>query len=210
MSASDFKKKRLELEAAQQAIEAAKTKAAEKERKRKGRERQAKLKALTFNMDDEEEATAADSKTDSTAAAASSASTAAATSSVADAAVSTDAPPSKKAKVDSGASRASGKDPLADTSFLPDRVREAEEHALRVQLADEWKKAQELVKQEQIEIVYSYWDGSGHRNKVVVSKGMTIGQFLEKARKDMYEHTHVPMQRSDAQGMLSACSREIG
>jgi protein FAM50 len=40
------------------------------------------------------------------------------------------------------------------------------------------------VKQEPVEITYSYWDGSGHRRMVQVKKGDTIGDFLEKVRLD--------------------------
>jgi protein FAM50 len=50
----------------------------------------------------------------------------------------------------------SNKDPTADTSFLPDRAREAEEASLRLKLQEEWKHKQELIKKEQIQIVYSY------------------------------------------------------
>uniref|UniRef100_A0AAX7TJJ3 FAM50A/XAP5 C-terminal domain-containing protein n=1 Tax=Astatotilapia calliptera TaxID=8154 RepID=A0AAX7TJJ3_ASTCA len=57
-----------------------------------------------------------------------------------------------------------GKNPDVDTSFLPDRDRE-------------------------IEITFSYWDGSGHRK--TVKKGNTIQNFLQKAlevlRKDFSE-----------------------
>jgi protein FAM50 len=199
VSAEEFKRKRLDIESAELAAELAKTKAADKARKRKGREREAKLKALSFNMDDEEaEGAAVDGGAEAQTAAAAecSSSTAAASASVAESSDAT-VPAAKKAKNGStsssaatAAARSSGKDPLADTSFLPDRAREAEELALRVQLADEWRKTQEAVKQEQIQIVYSYWDGSGHRNKVNIAKGQTIGQFLEKARKDLVSEFH--------------------
>ena len=35
------------------------------------------------------------------------------------------------------------------------------------------------------EIVYSYWDGSGHRRTCVVKKGDSVGEFLEKIRQDL-------------------------
>uniref|UniRef100_A0A8C9SRI7 Family with sequence similarity 50 member A n=1 Tax=Scleropages formosus TaxID=113540 RepID=A0A8C9SRI7_SCLFO len=63
-----------------------------------------------------------------------------------------------------------GKNPDVDTSFLPDRDREV---------------------REEIEITFSYWDGSGHRRTVKMKKGNTIQQFLQKAlevlRKDFSE-----------------------
>ena len=44
---------------------------------------------------------------------------------------------------------------------------------------------------EDIEITYSYWDGSGHRYSIKVKKGDTVGKFLqkclEKLRKDFPE-----------------------
>ena len=61
------------------------------------------------------------------------------------------------------------KNPAVDTSFLPDREREEAERRRREELRQEWLKRQEEMKKEEIEITYSYWDGSGHRKSVVVS-----------------------------------------
>lgn len=74
-----------------------------------------------------------------------------------------------------------GKDPDVDTSFLPDRDREEEENKLREQLREEWAEKQEKLKNEEIEITYSYWDGSGHRRQVRMKKGNSIQQFLQKS-----------------------------
>lgn len=63
------------------------------------------------------------------------------------------------------------KDPNVDTSFLPDREREEEENRLREELRLEWVKQQERLKEEEIDITFSYWDGSGHRKTVRVKKG---------------------------------------
>lgn len=60
------------------------------------------------------------------------------------------------------------KNPNVDTSFLPDREREAIERAEREELRKQWLEEQERVKNEVIEITYSYWDGSGHRKTVDV------------------------------------------
>lgn len=73
-----------------------------------------------------------------------------------------------------------GKDPHVDTSFLPDRDREEEENKLREQLRQEWVAKQEKLKNEEIDITYSYWDGSGHRRQVRMRKGNTMQQFLQK------------------------------
>ena len=41
------------------------------------------------------------------------------------------------------------------------------------------------MKEEILEITYSYWDGMGHRRSVRVKKGDTIGQFLSLVRKEL-------------------------
>lgn len=61
-----------------------------------------------------------------------------------------------------------GKNPNVDTSFLPDREREEEERRVREELRKEWLVRQEELKNEDVEITYSYWDGSGHRKAVSV------------------------------------------
>jgi len=80
------------------------------------------------------------------------------------------------------------KDPSVDTAFLPDRLREAEENKLREELRLQWVEEQERLKSEEINIAFSYWDGSGHRRDTRIRKGATISQFLAKAvgllRKD--------------------------
>lgn len=78
-----------------------------------------------------------------------------------------------------------------DTSFLPDREREEEENRLREQLRQEWVEKQAKLKNEDIEITFSYWDGSGHRRSVTMKKGSTIYEFLADAlnmlRKEFHE-----------------------
>ncbi len=61
------------------------------------------------------------------------------------------------------------KNPNVDTSFLPDRQREEQERIEREELRKEWLAQQESTKLEDVEITYSYWDGSGHRKAVEVS-----------------------------------------
>lgn len=77
------------------------------------------------------------------------------------------------------------KDPKVDTSFLPDKEREEYLKAERQRLKEEWIQQQNRVKEEPIEITYSYWDGSGHRRTITCKKGDTIGQFLELVRKEL-------------------------
>jgi protein FAM50 len=71
-----------------------------------------------------------------------------------------DVPPTKRSR--------SHKNPDVDTSFLPDRDREEAERRERERLRVEWLTKQEQMKDEDIEITYSYWDGSGHRKSVLV------------------------------------------
>lgn len=47
-------------------------------------------------------------------------------------------------------------------------------------LRQEWVEKQNKLKNEDMEIVYSYWDGSGHRRVTKVKKGQSIQQFLYK------------------------------
>ena len=36
-----------------------------------------------------------------------------------------------------------------------------------------------------LEVVYSFWDGSGHRRSIKIAKGTTIGKFLELVRQQL-------------------------
>ncbi|KOX71060.1 Protein FAM50 like protein [Melipona quadrifasciata] len=74
------------------------------------------------------------------------------------------------------------KNPDVDTSFLPDREREEEENRLREELRQEWARKQNALKEEEIEITFSYWDGSGHRRSVIMKKGKgnSIYQLLQR------------------------------
>ncbi|XP_068156286.1 protein FAM50 homolog [Drosophila tropicalis] len=95
----------------------------------------------------------------------------------------TEAVPVKKKKI--------CKNPDVDTSFLPDREREEQENRLREQLRQEWVMQQAELKDEEISITFSYWDGSGHRRNVLMKKGNSIYQFLQKClellRKEFIE-----------------------
>lgn len=71
-----------------------------------------------------------------------------------------------------------GMDPTIDTSFLPDKDREAEIARKKVELAAAWRAQQEREKNEEITVAFAYWDGSSHRKNLKVKKGHTISQFL--------------------------------
>lgn len=83
------------------------------------------------------------------------------------------------------------KNPDVDTSFLPDREREEEENQLREELRQQWVSQQTTLKEQEIPVTFSYWDGSGHRKNLAMKKGHTIYQFLQKClemlRKDFSE-----------------------
>ncbi|GFP85948.1 protein xap5 circadian timekeeper [Phtheirospermum japonicum] len=78
-----------------------------------------------------------------------------------------------------------GKDPTVETSFLPDSEREAEEQAERERLRKLWLLEQAQIKNEPLEITYSYWDGTGHRRVIQVRKGDTIGEFLRAVQQQL-------------------------
>ena len=72
-----------------------------------------------------------------------------------------------------------------DTSFLPDRDRDRAEQAERERLRTEWLEQQQRIKDEEIKVTYSYWDGSGHRRDARMKKGDSIGAFLQRALADL-------------------------
>ncbi|KAK2983790.1 hypothetical protein RJ640_017193 [Escallonia rubra] len=81
--------------------------------------------------------------------------------------------------------RGFGKDPTVETSFLPDSEREAEEQAERERLRKQWQREQEQIRNEPLEITYSYWDGAGHRRVLQVRKGDAIGEFLRAVQQQL-------------------------
>eukprot|EP00956_Cyclotella_meneghiniana_P006218 scaffold8102_cov73-Cyclotella_meneghiniana.AAC.22 len=77
------------------------------------------------------------------------------------------------------------KNPAVDTSFLPDQEREQRVKSEKERLRREWLEKQKSIKEEMLEITYSYWDGTGHRRTVTCTKGDTVGKFLELVRRDL-------------------------
>lgn len=88
---------------------------------------------------------------------------------------------------DSGPKRKFTKNPYVDTSFLPDREREEKERIERELLRKQWLAEQDRIKEEVIEITYSFWDGSGHRKTVEVKKGDDVAAFLAKCKAQFPE-----------------------
>jgi len=77
------------------------------------------------------------------------------------------------------------KDPTVDTSFLPDKQRQLDQEDKRNQLENQWNQMQERIRKEPLEVVYSFWDGSGHRRTTNILKGSSVGDFLERVRQDL-------------------------
>lgn len=42
-----------------------------------------------------------------------------------------------------------------------------------------------IILSQPLEVVYSYWDGSGHRKSLEVKTGATISKFLELAKQQL-------------------------
>ncbi|KAH9958280.1 XAP5, circadian clock regulator-domain-containing protein [Russula dissimulans] len=156
----DFQQKRKELEEAK-AREAARTDELKEEQKKVKKRKKSSKITLSFALEDDPEGP------DST---------------------SGSATPNADVNVENQQQRKKfRKNPAVDTSFLPDREREEAERRQREELRQEWLKRQEDMKKEEIEITYSYWDGSGHRKSVICKKGDDVATFLERCRHQFPE-----------------------
>ncbi|KDR73509.1 hypothetical protein GALMADRAFT_251217 [Galerina marginata CBS 339.88] len=160
----DFQQRRKELEEAK-AREAAKSNELKDDARKAKKRKKAAKATLSFAMDDEGDEDSAGDLTRE--------------SSAGNGDDDTDSPAPKRSRLK--------KNPNVDTSFLPDREREEAERKERERLRLEWLEKQESTKKEDIEIVYSFWDGSGHRKSVQCKKGDDIGSFLEKCRAQFPE-----------------------
>lgn len=87
------------------------------------------------------------------------------------------------------------KNPSVDTGFLPDRERDAAEQEMRKKLQEQWEAEQSKIKAEEIDVTYSYWDGAGHRFTTRVTKGTTIGGFLNKCRQQVKQLRNAPVDQ---------------
>jgi len=75
------------------------------------------------------------------------------------------------------------KNPVVDTSFLPDKEREELDMKKSLEYKKEWIAEQEIIKKQVIQVEFSYWEGVAHERCVHVLKSSTIGAFLEKGRE---------------------------
>ncbi|KAJ7444893.1 XAP5, circadian clock regulator-domain-containing protein [Mycena latifolia] len=164
----DFQQRRKELEEAK-AREAAKSNDLKDDTRKIKKRKKAAKATLSFAMDDEDASGEIDTPRDSPKPSASKDNEE----------LDEDGRPLKRGKF--------RKNPNVDTSFLPDREREEEERKERERLRLEWLQKQEDIKNEEIEITYSFWDGSGHRKSVTCKKGDAISTFLEKCRQQLPE-----------------------
>lgn len=80
------------------------------------------------------------------------------------------------------------KNPTVDTSFLKDRERDDVENKLKEDLKKQWIEQQNVIKNEKIDIVYSYYDGSGHRFSISLKKGTAISEFLQACLEKHLRH----------------------
>lgn len=48
-----------------------------------------------------------------------------------------------------------------------------------------WTFSRQVLKNEPLEVTYSYFDGSGHRRLITVKQGDTIGDFLKAVREQL-------------------------
>lgn len=94
------------------------------------------------------------------------------------------------------------KNPEVDTSFLPDREREEAENKLREELRQEWVEKQAAIKEEEIEITFSYWDGSGHRRSIKQKKGNSIYLFLHQALDEILKKEFPELKAITADNLM--------
>jgi protein FAM50 len=52
----------------------------------------------------------------------------------------------------------------------------------RLQLQQAWLEEQNLLKERDLRLKYSYWDGAGHQRQLTVKVGDTVQEFLSRAR----------------------------
>ncbi|EGB12482.1 hypothetical protein AURANDRAFT_52170 [Aureococcus anophagefferens] len=111
-----------------------------------------------------------------------------------------------------GAAPKALKCPDVETSFLPDRARDAAARGEAAALAAEWTALQERAKAEPLEVVYSaarrgdrgvfrYWDGSGHRRTLEITKGHTIAKFLAASLAQL-EHEFPDLRRVHVDNLM--------
>merc|ERR1719181_2005669 len=77
------------------------------------------------------------------------------------------------------------KNPEVDTSFLPDKNKDIEEEKERKESELRSRLFQEKLENEPYDVIYSYWNGTGHQKKISIRKGNTVNQFLSAVQKQL-------------------------
>ncbi|KAL2313803.1 Xap-5-like protein [Schizosaccharomyces pombe] len=78
-----------------------------------------------------------------------------------------------------------GKDPSADTSFLPDAEREIRENAKRAEYRKQWLKEQEQIREKEILIPFIYYDGTSTTYHVRTRLKDSVGHFLADMKQQI-------------------------
>ena len=69
------------------------------------------------------------------------------------------------------------------------------QHAIAVLVhLQEWAAQQEAIKNEPLEIVYSYWDGTGHRRKVSSQTLATATRAQGQVQQQQHDQQHLAFQ----------------
>lgn len=99
-----------------------------------------------------------------------------------------------------------GKDPTADTRFLPDPQREEEEEQEKERLRREYERIREQDEKKQVELLVTFWgQGGGRRRNIVVRKGDTI-HTLVRIAKERLSREHKDLNAASSHNVL--CVRD--
>lgn len=91
--------------------------------------------------------------------------------------------------------------------FLPDTDRDLAIEKAKQELQRQWSEQQEELKQQNIQVPFSYWDGSGHQRSAAVAVGGTIEDFLKVARGVMEKD--FPQMRHAAVSNLMVVAHDV-
>jgi protein FAM50 len=179
------------------AIAKAEAKATES-RKRAAKKRKASSSFLSFGGGDDDSSSSDDDddEAEDTTATKDGANAASASSSTSSSA-------SSSASASNKSSKLICKNPDIDTSFLPDRDRRVLEESKRNALKKEYELHQSQLKQQLIEITYSWWDGSGHRRVIQVPQG---NKNNNTPQRTLVHHPHGIIALTKYQQRLTLCS----
>lgn len=93
------------------------------------------------------------------------------------------------------------KDPTVNTSFLKDKDRDRKIELKKKELRELYFKLENEQKEKDIEVTYSYYDGSGHRRKILIKQKNTIGQFINKC-VDNLKHEFTNLRSASCETLM--------